>query len=497
GLSRAGGVGVGRGLSRAGGDLVADPTRGGGFDFVWGAARAARARLVPALVLGALALGSAVGLAAVSGWLISRAAQQPPVLYLMVAVTATRAFGIGRAVFRYAERLVSHDAVLRILADLRVAVYRRLERLAPAGLRGARRGDLLARLVSDVDALQDYFLRWLLPVGAAVLVGGASVAFTGGLLPEAGALLAVGLLLAGVGVPLLSGALARRAERRLAPARGMLSTEIVDLLAGAAELRVAGALPRRLDAVRRADRLLTGIARRGAAATAVGSGLSALVCGLTVTAATWAGVRAVADGRLGGVWLAVVVLTTLAAFEAVAGMPLAVQYRQRVRRSAERVHEVLDAPVPVVEGTDQAPKTPFPLVLSGLTARYPGRDRPALDGFDLELTAGRRVAVVGASGAGKSTVAQVLLRFLDAESGTYTLAGRDAATLDGDGVRRLVGLCAQDAHLFNSSLRENLRLALRGRADADERAEGEGEPGSRPVPDAASESGVGSASGSG
>ncbi|WP_449348719.1 thiol reductant ABC exporter subunit CydD [Streptomyces shaanxiensis] len=190
-----------------------------------------RGRLALALLLGSLALGSAVGLMATSGWLISRASQQPPVLYLMVAVTATRAFGIGRAVFRYAERLVSHDAVLRMLADTRVAVYRRLERLAPAGLRTARRGDLLSRLVSDVDALQDYWLRWLLPAGAAALVSAASVGFTAWLLPEAGAALAVGLLAAGVGVPVLTGAVARRAECRLAPARGELShRRVTDLL---------------------------------------------------------------------------------------------------------------------------------------------------------------------------------------------------------------------------------------------------------------------------
>ncbi|NEC81879.1 ABC transporter, partial [Streptomyces sp. SID7958] len=157
---------------------------------------ARRGRLALALLLGSLALGSAVGLMATSGWLISRASEQPPVLYLMVAVTATRAFGIGRAVFRYAERLVSHDAVLRMLADTRVAVYRRLERLAPAGLRGARRGDLLSRLVADVDALQDYWLRWLLPAGAAVVVSALSVGFTAWLLPEAGAVLAAGLLAA-------------------------------------------------------------------------------------------------------------------------------------------------------------------------------------------------------------------------------------------------------------------------------------------------------------
>ncbi|MEU1668608.1 thiol reductant ABC exporter subunit CydD [Streptomyces sparsogenes] len=461
-------------------------------------ARDWRGRFALALLLATLASASAVGLMAVSGWLISRAWQQPPVLYLMVAVTATRAFGIGRAVFRYAERLVSHDAVLRVLAELRVAVYRRLERLAPVGLRDTRRGDLLSRLVADVDALQDYFLRWLLPVGAALAVGVASVGFTGWLLPEAGAVLAAGLVVAGVVAPLVSGALARHAERRLAPARGALSAQVVEVLTGTAELTVAGALPRRLDEVRRVDGVLTRIARRAAAATGVGAGLSALACGLTVAASAWMGVRAVADGRLGGVWLAVVVLMPLAAFEAVAGLPLAVQHRQRVRRAARRVYDVVDeAPVMgnsrVVEGSPvmgnsrvvdgppvmgnspaadeppvmerpakagaEAPREPYPLVLDRVSARYPGRRAPALDGFDLELRPGHRVAVVGPSGSGKTSLAHVLLRFLDPRSGAYTLAGRDTAAMDPDAVRRLVGLCAQDAHIFDSSLRENLRLA--------------------------------------
>lgn len=431
--------------------------------------RERRGRFALALLLGSLALGSAVGLMAVSGWLISRASQQPPVLYLMVAVTATRAFGIGRAVFRYAERLVSHDAALRVLADLRVAVYRRLERLAPAGLRESRRGDLLSRLVADVDAMQDYFLRWLLPVGSALVVGAASVGFMTWLLPEAGALLAVGLLAAGVGVPLLSSAWARRTERQLAPARGALSVGVVDLLTGTAELTVAGALPTRTASVRRADGLLTAIARRAAAAGALGAGLAALSCGVTVSATAWVGVRAVHDGRLDGLWLAVVVLTPLAAFETVAGLSGAVRYRQRVRRASERVHEVLDTPSPVREPEPAAtpPEQPHPLVVRGFTARYPGQRRPALAAFDLELVAGRRVAVVGPSGSGKTTLAQVLLRFLDPEAGTYTLAGADATGLAGDAVRRLVGLCAQDAHLFDSSLRENLRLARPG-ASTDE-----------------------------
>ncbi|SCY75927.1 thiol reductant ABC exporter subunit CydD [Streptomyces sp. NBC_01707] len=436
------------------------------------AAGAQRGQLALALLLSSLAVGSAVGLMAVSGWLISRASEQPPVLYLMVAVTATRAFGLGRAVFRYAERLVSHDAVLKMLAELRVAVYRGLERITPAGLGRTRRGDLLSRLVADVDTLQDYWLRWLLPAWTAVVVGAAAAGFTGWLLPQAGVVLAFGLLLAGVGVPLVSGACARRAERRLAPARADLATRITDLLGGTAELTVAGALPARKESTREADTVLTRIASRAATATALGGGLSALICGLTVVAAALVAVPAVHDGRLEGVELAVVVLTPLAAFEAVTGLPLAVQYRQRVKRSAERVYEVLDAPVPVHEPATpaEAPATPFPLEVRGVAARYAGASRDALDSVDLTLTAGRRIAVVGPSGSGKTTLAQVLLRFLDARAGTYRIGGVDASALDGDTVRRFVGLCAQDAHVFDSSIRENLRLARTVATDDELRA---------------------------
>ncbi|EST37519.1 hypothetical protein N566_12645, partial [Streptomycetaceae bacterium MP113-05] len=313
------------------------------------------------------------------------------------------------------------------------------------------------------------------------------------LLPEAGALLAAGLAAAGLAVPLLAAALSRGTERRLAPARGTLAVRTLDLLAGTGELTVAGALPVRTAAVRAADADLTRIAARSAARTGAGAGLTALITGWTVTAAAWAGAMAVTGGRLDGVLLAVVVLTPLAAFEAVAGMPLAVQHRQRTRRAAERVHEVLDAPAPVREHPGEgvarvtavaerwrasesgsALRGDLPptgaalpgLALRGVTVRYPGQERTALTGVDLDLAPGRRVAVVGPSGSGKTTLAQVLLRFLDPEAGTYTLTGgpgapgTDATAVDGDAVRRLVGLCAQDAHLFDSSLRENLRLAL-------------------------------------
>ncbi|MBV2152726.1 thiol reductant ABC exporter subunit CydD [Kitasatospora sp. SUK 42] len=431
-------------------------------------------RLALSVLLGALALGCAVALMATSGYLISRASQMPPVLYLMMAVTSVRAFGIGRSVFRYAERLVSHDAVLRTLGTLRAAVYRRLAALAPAGLPAFRRGDLLSRLVADVDAIQDHYLRWRLPAAVAGVVALASAVAMGLFLPAAGVVLGLGLLLAGVLVPALAARWSAGAERRQAPARGRLATTVVDAFTGTAELTVAGALPSRLAAVRTADAALTGLAARSAATTALGTGLIALLTGLTVVASAVVGIQGVRDGVLAPVCLAVVVLTPLAAFEAVTGMPLAVQARQRSRAAQARLDEVLNAEAPVAEpqGPSALPEHPLPVAVRGLTVRHPGQTADALTGVDLDLAPGRRIAVVGPSGSGKTTLAQALLRFLEPGAGAVTFAaGRpqavDSRELAGEDVRRVIGLCAQDAHVFDSSLRENLRLA---RPDADEDA---------------------------
>ncbi|MGF1429928.1 thiol reductant ABC exporter subunit CydD [Kitasatospora sp. LaBMicrA B282] len=437
----------------------------------------ARRRFALAVLLGSLALGCAVALLATSGWLISKAAQQPPVLYLMMAVTSVRAFGVGRSFFRYCERLVSHDAVLRILGSLRVTVYRRLERLAPAALPAFRRGDLLSRLVADVDAVQDWYLRWRLPVAVAVTVSLAAAVGLGLLLPAAGVALGVGLLLAGAVVPLLAARLAGRTERQQAPARGELATAVVDTCTGVAELTAAGALPARLGVLRAADARLTALAARSAATTALGAGLTTLLTGLTVAVCALVGVAGVRSGELNGLSLAVVILTPLAAFEAVAGLPSAVQIRERSRAAAARLVEVVDTPDPVAEpaAPAAAPADPFPLAVRGLRASWPGQQGLALDGVDLDLAAGKRIAVVGPSGSGKTTLAQVLLRLLDQQDGSVVLgAGSpqavDSRALDGDAVRALVGLCAQDAHVFDSSLRENLRLARPSAADADLRA---------------------------
>ncbi|MEV5710972.1 thiol reductant ABC exporter subunit CydC [Actinoallomurus sp. NPDC052274] len=431
------------------------------------AGRPAGGRLALAALCGALALGSGVGLMATSAWLISRAAQHPPVLVLMVAIVAVRAFGIGRGVFRYAERLIGHDATFRILADLRVRVYERLERLVPAGLPRARGGDLLGRLVADVDAVQDLYLRVLLPSAAAVLVGGASVGLAWSLLPSAGVLLLAGLLLAGVVAPWLSAAMARRVEHRTADLRGELTAHVVDMLHGAPELVAYGAAADRLATAARLDDGLTRASARSAATAGAGAAVTALAGGLAVWGALVVGIPAVRSGHLDGTLLAVLALLPLAAFEVVAGLPLAAQQLQRVRRSAARVFAVLDREEPVRDPAAPVtlPESPYTLRVTDVRARWTPDGPYALDGVSLDLAPGRRCAVVGPSGSGKTTLTAVLLRFLAHESGLVTLNGVELSELAGDDVRRVVGLCGQDAHLFDTTIGENLRLARRSATD--------------------------------
>ena len=424
-------------------------------------ARPLRVQLLVSVLAGAAATGCAVALLAVSGFLLARASLHPSILAISVAVVAVRGLSVGRGVFRYVERLASHDVAFRILADIRVMIYRRLERLAPAGLASFRSGDLLARLISDVDATQDLFIRGIGPPLAAALVGAGAVTACLLILVPAGGLLALGLLLAGVAVPAVAVAASRRAARVTAPARGELAVTMTDLLSGAAELHAFGAQDTALAAADDADRRLTALARRSAVAAGLGSGLTVAVAGLTLWGVLVLGVAAVGGGTLTRVPLAVLVLTALAAFEAVNTLPAAALQLGASRASAARIGAVLDAPDPVADPAAPLPLPagPAALRLRGVQVRYQPGGPLALDGFDLDLPPGRRVALIGPSGAGKSTVAAVLLRFCDPCGGSVTLGGTGLAGCAADDVRTVIGGCPQDPHIFDTTLRGNLLLA--------------------------------------
>ncbi len=428
-------------------------------------ARPAARPLSLAIVLGAGTIASAIGLIATSAWLISRAAEQPSVAALALAVVGVRLFAVSRGLFRYGERLVGHEATLRSLTELRVSVYRSLDRLAPSGLPGFRRGDLQARLVADVDALQDVMLRVIPPWAVAVIVGGATVTFLWWLLPAAALVLAMTLLIAATFVPMLSLWLARRSESSQATIRGELSSSVVDLVEGAPDLVAYGATQHQLSRVTAADSGLTRVSAASAFTVGVSSGLTALLTGLAVWTTLLVAVPAVYDGGLPGVQLAILVLTPLAAFELVAGLPAATQSLARARRSAARVFDVLDAPAPVIDPPEAAaaPRPPHTIRMERLRVRYPARTSWALDGIDLHLPPGRRVGIVGPSGAGKSTLANVLVRFVPYGSGSATLDGVEIGHLAANDMRQVVGLVEQDAHIFDATLRDNLLI---GRSDA-------------------------------
>jgi thiol reductant ABC exporter CydC subunit len=436
---------------------------------MWRAMATQRWRLAAAAFFGVIAAASSVALLGTSGWLISFAAEMPPVLALGTAAVMVRSFALSRSVFRYLERLVGHDAAFRGLTDLRVRIYDRLERLSPVGLQRFGRGDLLARLVADVDAALDLPLRVVLPWVQAAVVSAATVAFLAWLVPGAGLALGIVLIIGLVVVPWLVARISARSERRLAPTRGELTASVVSSLDGAADLLAFGAVDAALADIARRDTQLTSVAKRESAGLGFGVGLSTALQGAAVVACLVAAIPAVADGRLAPVWLAVVALLPLAAYDVVSTLPTSALAYQRVRGSAARISEVLDAPDPVHEPHEPAsmPRPPLPLHCRGLVAGW--TDEPVLRGIDLDLTADERVAIVGPSGAGKSTLAMVLLRFLD-YSGEVELHGHALRALEGDAVREEVGLLTQDAHIFDTTVRENLHLGQPRATDDELRA---------------------------
>ena len=434
-------------------------------------------RLAPALLSGFGSAASAVALIAASAWLITRAAEQPLVMYLSVAVVGVRAFALSRGVFRYLERLTGHDAALHQLAGVRADLVRDLVPLAPDGLARSRRGGLLSSVVDDVEELQNLPLRVVLPLVTAGVTALAAVVFTAFVSWPAALVLLLCLALAFAVAVAVGWAAGARAERSIAPLRAAVADAVHDLLANLDVLTAYEALDSARERVRHADAALRrAIVRRGGA-QGLTAGAVSVLAGVASLLALIVAASGVTAGTLSGPGLAVVVLLPMAVFDVFGPVPLALASWRQVRAAAERLAEAVPDTVPAGLPRDEptptgaAPALGAGLELHGIRAHWPARaetdgDAGRLTDVSLRVAPGETVLVTGPSGAGKTTLAHVLARFLDYE-GSFRLGGVEARELSGDDLRQTIGLIDQAPYLFDESVRQNLLFARDTATDDD------------------------------
>ncbi len=451
------------------------------------------------VLLGFATIGSSIGLMATSAWIIATAALHPSIAVLQVAIVGVRFFGIARGLFRYVERLVSHRVTFRVLARLRVWFYSAIEPLAPARLMQYHSGDVLSRIMADIGTLENFYIRAVAPPLVALLVAALMWVFLGSFDRRLALVVIALMALMGIGVPLLAQALSRGPGYRLAEVRAGLNAALVDGIQGAADLVVFGGAGAQVGRVRTLSDALGSVQGQMAAISGLNAGLGSLLTNLAVVAVVALAIPQVASGRLAGVSLAVLALATAASFEAVLPLPLAAQYLESSLAAARRLFQVVEgartqrygdaetrrggegetrgwvdgrtpeygdktqnATVSPRHPVTASPRHPVAVSFEAVRLRYAPGEPLALEDLTFAVPAGARVALVGPSGAGKSTVVNALLRFWDYEAGEIRLDGCELHEIDPEEVRRQIGVVAQQTHLFNATVRDNLRLARAG-----------------------------------
>ncbi|QGU33065.1 thiol reductant ABC exporter subunit CydC [Thermochromatium tepidum] len=430
---------------------------------LWRLFRPYRGWMLFGTLVALLTLLANVALMAAAGWFLTAMATAGAAgvtINYFTPAALIRGSAILRTVGRYGERLINHEATFRLIAGLRVWFYRHLEPLAPARLQQYHSGDLLSRIRADIDALDTLYVRVLIPLAVAGL---SLLLFTGFLLFHHPVLALTGLgfwLLAGVGLPLWSQVRGREPGRRIAADEAALRAAVIDGVQGLAELGVYGAAEHQAQRIATLSRDL--IAEQGRLSsdqglTQAGVGLCA---NLSLWLLLWIAIPLVDDGRLMPPHLAMLALFTLASFESVAPLAPAFQMLGRTQAAARRLFAIVDTKPAVSEPSAPSPRPErFDIEFRDVSFTYPGASRPALSGIRLAVPQGGRVAVIGATGSGKSTLFNLLLRFWTPDAGSIHLGGYDILDFHGDDLRRSIAVVSQHTHLFAASIRENLRIA--------------------------------------
>lgn len=420
------------------------------------------------VLLGVAATGSGIALMGASAFIIATAALQPSIAVLQVAIVGVRFFGISRGVFRYLERLVSHELNFRLLARLRVWLFNALVPRAPGGLLSYRSGDILTRIVADIETLENFYVRAVAPplvalvvmLGVGWFVGSAAIGFT--------ALLLAGLLASGGLIPFLLYHRTRSANQQAVQARADLTATVVDGLQGSAELELFDqqrSFFKRLDQLaKRSSRIQVSLIRQQAGASA----FNLMLTNLTLWGVVALGIICVNQGVIDGVTLAVLALVTLASFEAVLPLTAAAQSLEASLQAGRRLFEIADQP-PFVAFPQQTVELPTSGEISfkQVSFRYPGKQDWVLKDINIRIANSEHIILLGASGAGKTTLLHLIQRFWDAETGEIRLGGVAIGNLAEKELRRQVCLMTQSTYLFDGSLRQNLLLAKPDASDGE------------------------------
>ncbi len=421
-----------------------------------------------AALLGFASIGSSIGLMTTSAYIIAKAALHPSIADLQVAIVGVRFFGIARGVFRYLERYVSHQVSFRLLARLRVWFYEMLEPLAPARLMEYKSGDILSRIIADIETLEQFFVRVVAPPMVAGLVASLMWFF----MRSYGLWLAVSslafLALGGIGLPLLTRKLSQGLGRRMVTVRSELNLAMLDGIQGLAEVLAFGYEEHHQQRVAALSRELASLQGRMARIGGLHASLTVLLMNLATLVVLVIAIPLVTTGRLDGIYLALLVLAAMASFEAVSSLPLAFQYLENSLEAAQRLFEIVDVQSAVY---DPLPPSPIPkgygLSVKDARFRYAADELPALDGVSFHLPQGGSLAIVGPSGGGKSTLVNLLLRFWEYEAGWILLGGHELRAYQQEDLRRMIGVVSQHTHLFNATVRDNLLVARPDAGHAD------------------------------
>jgi ATP-binding cassette subfamily C protein CydC len=424
-----------------------------------------------AVALSFATIGSSVGLMAVSAYLISKAALVNDVSQLSIAIVSVRLFAILRAVLRYLERYFSHTATFRILTHLRVWFYSAIEPLAPARLMQYRSGDLLTRSVADIETLENFYIRVVVPPIAAACVVVLACLLLGTFDVTLALALLIFLLLTGVALPLTMRWLGKTSSQQFIATRAELNALLVDEIQGLADLLAFDQAQAHRARVLRLSAELHRGQEKQAVLRGVSNALAVLFTSLAGITVLWLAIPLVSGGQIEGVYLALLPLTAIASFEAVQPLSLALQQLEANQAAGRRLFELIDAAPEVRDPDASMLAQPRPrggppagtrassIAFKDVRFHYNPIDPPALDGVSFSIPAGSRVAIVGSSGSGKSTIVNLLLRFWEYHQGQITLSGHDLRDYRADDVRAMLGIVPQNVHLFNATVRDNLRLA--------------------------------------